>query len=268
MRIGYFQFNPSFKRPAENRKKVVKALSSVSADLIVLPELAFTGYNFSSRDELWPLAEYPEDSPAVFELAELCAKGGNYIVSGFAEKHGDNLYNAAILVGPNGLEYVYRTLHLFQNEKKIFSPGDQPLGVCRVNDAKIGIMICFDWIFPEVARTLALRGAQIICQPANLVLSLCQDAMITRCIENGVFGVTANRYGAEKSALGTLKFTGKSQIVNPKGELLNRSRAQKEDIFITDIDPAQANIKNITKLNHLMNDRRPEFYAPLCDQSK
>jgi len=128
----------------------------------------------------------------------------------------------------------------------------------------IGMMICFDWIFPEVARSLTLLGADIICHPSNLVLSYCQRSMITRCIENNVFAITCNRYGAERRPHGTLKFTGKSQVVAPRGKLIYRAKTQMDDLFITEIDPALARDKKMTELNDLVRDRRPEYYRKIC----
>ena len=125
------------------------------------------------------------------------------------------------------------------------------------------MMICFDWIFPETARILTLQGADIICHPSNLVLDYCQQSMLSRCIENMVFAVTANRFGSDIRSHGILKFTGKSQIVAPKGVLIHRALSQREDLFITEIDPALARNKRITPQNDLLADRRPGFYKTL-----
>lgn len=264
MKIGYYQFRPLFGKIQHNRDKVLRALKDVEADLIVLPELAFTGYYFRSRKEAQELAEDPAKSPTVESLLELCRERDFYLVTGFAEQRKDKTFNSSLLLGPEGIVHTYRKLHLFNEEKKWFDPGDTPLSVQEVRGAKIGIMVCFDWIFPEVTRTLAVLGAQIICHPSNLVLAYCQQTMLARCLENGVFAVTANRFGADKRPHGELKFTGKSQIVAPKGELLHRAHAQREALFITDIDPKLADEKNLTRMNQLMRDRRPEFYAPLA----
>jgi predicted amidohydrolase len=110
-------------------------------------------------------------------------------------------------------------------------------------------------------RTLALRGAEVVCQPSNLVLGFCQQAMLTRCLENAVFAVTANRFGIDRRPHGQIRFTGKSQIVAPGGELLHRAPAQREQLYIVEIDPRRARDKTITPLNDLLTDRRPEFYA-------
>jgi len=265
MKVGYYQFRPLFGKVRQNLKKVINALQDVKADLIVLPELAFTGYHFQSRNELKTLAEDPEKSSTVEALVELCQQNNIHLVTGFAEKNKDKIFNSALLIGPGGIEHTYRKLHLFNEEKKYFDEGDVPLQVNIVNDVKIGMLVCFDWAFPETMRALTLQGAEVIAHPSNLVLSFCQEAMITRCLENRVFAVTTNRFGSDKRPHGELKFTGKSQIVGPGGLLINRAVSQREALYITEIDPAQSRNKNITSLNDLIADRRPEYYQDLTN---
>lgn len=263
MKIGYYQFRPRFGQVNANVSKVIRALRQAKADLIVLPELPFSGYYFRDREEVKTLAEDPRRSSTVESLAALCRERKFYLVTGFAEKQKDKYFNSALLLGPEGIGHTYRKLHLFNEEKNWFDPGDTPLTAQEVRGAKIGIMVCFDWIFPEVARTLTLLGADIICHPSNLVLSYCQQSMLARCIENAIFAVTANRFGADKRPHGELRFTGKSQVVAPKGKLLHRAHSQREELFITEIDPGLAWDKKMTPLNDLLQDRRPAFYKPL-----
>lgn len=263
LRIGYYQFRPLFGQVRKNLGKVISALQDVEADLIVLPELPFTGYYFAGREEARILAEDPDDSSTVHSLRALCKEKDLYLVTGFAERKRDKVFNSALLIGPEGLVHTYRKLHLFNEEKNWFDAGDTPLALQEVRGARIGTMICFDWIFPEVARALAVQGAHIICHPSNLVLNYCQQTMLSRCLENSVFAITANRFGADKRPHGELKFTGKSQIVAPKGVLLHRAAAQREALYTTEIDPQRAEDKNITALNQMMDDRRPEFYGDL-----
>lgn len=260
LRIGYYQFRPVFGRMKKNLVKVMNALHEVNADVIVLPELPFTGYYFTDREEAIRLAEDPADSATVESLVALCKEKNIHLVTGFAERKADKCFNSALLIGPEGLQHTYRKLHLFNEEKNWFDPGDVSIQVQTVRDVKIGMMICFDWIFPEVMRTLALQGAQVVCHPSNLVMNYCQDAMRTRCIENMVFSVTANRIGSDKRPQGELKFTGQSQIIAPKGVVIHKAPSQKETLFVTEIDPDAALNKNISALNDLHNDRRPEFY--------
>ena len=263
MRIGYFQFRPTFGKVSQNLLKVTSALRGAEADLIVLPELAFTGYYFRDRSEVVALAEDPDDSPVIDCLHALCREKRMYVATGFTEKRRDKCFNSAVLIGPEGVIHVYRKMHAFLHEKDWFDPGDTLPQTFLIKDARVGMMVCFDWAFPEVARVLALRGADIICHPSNLVLSHCQSAMLTRCLENGVFAVTANRFGADKRPHGELKFTGRSQVVTPGGKLLHRGPPQRQELFVAEINPADARDKHITKLNDLLGDRRPEMYADL-----
>jgi len=264
LKIGFYQFRPLFGQVERNLQKVIGSLKQADADIIVLPELAFSGYYFRDRAETKALAEDPKSSTTVASLIALCKARDFFLVTGFAEKKRDKVFNSALLLGPPGLVHTYRKLHLFNEEKNWFDPGDTPLSIQKVRGANIGLMICFDWIFPEVTRTLMVLGADIICHPSNLVLSYCQSAMLTRCLENNLFAVTANRYGADKRPHGELRFTGKSQIVAPKGKLLHRAASQREELFITEIDLSMARDKKITGRNQLLQDRRPQFYRLLA----
>jgi len=262
MRAGYIQFAPRFGMVEENLQRALDLLAGEEIDIAVLPELPFTGYMFRDRRELALLADDPGRSVVVETLASFCASRDMHLVTGYAERSGDRIFNSALLVGPGGLEGRYRKLHLFNREKELFDPGDLPLGVFQVKDARIGMMVCFDWIFPEAARTLALRGADLLCHPANLVLPWCQRTMISRCIENRVFAVTANRTGTEDRREGPLTFTGCSQVAGPGGEILAASDGSAEEVRVVEIDPLAARDKWMTPGNHLFDDRRPEFYGP------
>ena len=137
------------------------------------------------------------------------------IVAGFAEQAVQGLYNSAAAVSAAGVIQVYRKTHLFADEKMLFLPGDTGFRIFEDAGARIGMMVCFDWYFPESARTLALAGVQIIAHPSNLVLPHCQIAMVTRCLENHVFAVTTNRFGIEALGDGrSLTFTGESQVLD------------------------------------------------------
>ncbi len=267
MKVGFLQFAPEFKAPEVNLTRIEEFISSIAADGLVLPELSTTGYAFNSKEELLPFAE-PIPGPTTERLTRFATAKGIWLVVGLAERDGDDIYNSSILISKDGKLHKYRKIHLFDREKLIFSPGNLPFQVIdiveaglnpaptRVCTVKIGLLICFDWIFPEAVRTLALKGAQIICHSANLVLPYCQPAMQTRAIENRVFIITANRTGEERS----LKFTGNSQVVNPKGEVLLKADAEEECVKVIEIDPAQALDKNVTEYNNVITDRRPEFY--------
>ena len=186
---------------------------------------------------------------------------GAFIVAGLAERVGKKAYNSAVLVGPKGLVGTYRKAHLFWDEKKIFARGDTPFKVYRAGKVRVGMMICFDWLFPEAARTLALLGADVICHPSNLVLPYCPAAMITRSLENRVFTITANRVGTEERVPGKkLKFIGSSQVTSPYGEVLVRAGSKKEEAASVEIDHLMARSKRITPLNDIFKDRRTDLF--------
>jgi len=255
------QFNPVFGDIKHNVAIVIQKLSSQKADLIVLPELFNTGYQFISKEEI---AELSEEIPSGFttqKLAELSRDKSIYIVAGLAEKHGDNFYNSAVLTGPEGFIGVYRKTHLFFEEKLWFLPGDTGFRVWETPIGNLGIMICFDWFFPESARTLALKGSDIIAHPSNLVLPYCPDAMVTRCLENRVLAVTANRTGVERrGGKKELKFIGSSEIVSPKGEILCRASREDEEYMQTQINIIEARDKYLNSFNNIFSDRREKLY--------
>ncbi|MFW9830131.1 MAG: nitrilase-related carbon-nitrogen hydrolase, partial [Candidatus Thorarchaeota archaeon] len=170
------------------------------------------------------------------------------------------IFNAAIIASNEGVIDTYRKIHLYYKEKLWFSPGSQPLRVIEINDVKIGIMICFDWIFPETARTLALNGADIIAHPSNLVLPYCQNAMVTRCLENRVFAITSNRIGEETRGSDNFLFTGKSQITSYNGEILSSAPSDEIYVDFVDIDIEKARDKRLNELNDIFKDRQPKYY--------
>lgn len=261
MRAGFYQFAPAFGDAASNLRKVQEALRSVEADLLVLPELMTTGYQFVSTEEALALAEEVPKGPATRLLAEIAADKSVYLVAGLAERAGDRVFNSAVLVSPRGHVGTYRKAHLFSEETLWFAPGTEGFSVWDIGSARVGLMICFDWIVPEAARTLALRGADLIAHPANLVLPYCPDAMVTRCLENRVWAVTANRIGAEeRGGKAPFRFIGRSEVVSPRGEILYRASTDQEELRVVEIDPAAARDKRLNPFNDLFAQRRPELY--------
>jgi len=154
----------------------------------------------------------------------------------------------------------YRKIHLFNREKLWFSGGNKAPEVFAVAGFRLGVMICFDWFFPETARTLALKGAQIIAHPSNLVMPYCQRSMPLRCLENRVFAITANRIGRETRGADDFLFTGASQITGHKGDILSQGPVDQPHIALVELDPTAADDKNLNDYNHLFNDRNPSFY--------
>lgn len=259
MKIAFVQMNCLFGQVETNLAKAKFFIESAEADLFVLPELFNSGYLFQSKQELHDLAE-PENGKTITFLAEMCQRKKCHIVAGFTEQANNTFYNSCALISPNGPLATYRKIHLFHTEKNWFTPGDKPFFIMDIGVAKIGMMICFDWIFPESMRSLALLGADVICHPANLVLPYCQKAMVTRCLENNAFAVTANRIGSDKRDKTSIDFTGQSQITGPRGDILASASVDEEDVRVVDIDISAARDKQLNPQNNLFDDRRPDMY--------
>lgn len=272
MRVGFFQFAPRHGAVRANLDRIAQALSTAEADLIVLPELCTTGYLFASRSEIAALAEPVPNGPTCTAMATLSRNTGTAIVWGMAQSAGERIFNSAVMVTPQGEFHVYHKAHLFVDEKDLFDRGDTPFPVFDLSfpsptgrgkgeGVKLGMLVCFDHFFPEAARSLALRGAQIICHPSNLVLEYAHTNSITRAVENRVFWVLANRTGSETLGEKTLTFNGRSQIVAPNGRLLTCAGPESDEILIVEIDPTDALNKKVTPKNDLFLDRRTDLYS-------
>ncbi|KKK42872.1 MAG: (R)-stereoselective amidase [Candidatus Lokiarchaeum sp. GC14_75] len=259
MKVGYIQTSPIFGKKERNFDQIEKLLANIKADLIVLPELFATGYTFISKEEAMSFAEKSNGNTGQF-LVEIAKKSGAVVVGGYIEKEDKNIYNSAMIVSSKGVIDSYRKIHLYFKEKLWFSPGDKKIEVFEIDGAKIGIMICFDWIFPETARTLSILGADIIAHPSNLVLPYCQKAMVTRCLENRVFAITANRIGKEIRGEDNFNFTGASQITSYNGKILSSAPTNKPFVDFAEVDLKKSRDKKLNRFNNLIKDRRKEMY--------
>ena len=261
LRLAIGQLNPQVGDTDENIVRVRNILEEAKrtySDVLVLPELCNSGYMFQIKEEAVASSETIPDGPMCEELRKW-SEHGRLVVAGICEKGDGGLYNSAVAFNDGKYLTTYRKIHLFLNEKDWFLPGENEPPIIHFREYIFGIMICFDWAFPEVARILTLKGAQVLLHPANLVLPYCQDAMITRSIENRVFTATANRAGEERD----VKFSGASQITDPKGDRLVQMSSEEIGIRTADLDPALANDKAITERNDVIKDRKPKLYFRL-----
>ena len=209
-------------KPQQNIERMLGKLDDAAAQgatLIVYPECAVTGYCFESLEEALPHGEsVPGES--VVAMAERCGRHGVFVVYGTLERAGDQLYNAAVCVGPDGLVAAYRKVHLPHLGVDFFTtPGDDPWKVYSTGDLNIGINICYDSSFPEAARVLALAGADLIVLPTNFPSGaecMLGHAIHTRAMENAVFYAAVNRVGIERG----FRFLGRSKICDPDGRTL------------------------------------------------
>ncbi len=265
VRLAVGQMDPMIGDMKGNMKKMQEILVSASdnnVDVLVLPELINSGYVFDSQDEANSLSEQIPDGDFSNALQKW-SEGGGLVVAGLCEMSDGKLYNSAAVFGNGRHLTTYRKIQLFNREKEWFLPGNEEPPVIVHNGYRFGVMVCFDWVFPEISRILALKGAQAILHPANLVLPFCPAAMITRSIENRVFTATSGRTGEERD----VRFIGGSQITTPKGELLSRMDEGHSGLLWADVELTEADNKSLTKRNDVFTDRRPELYSRITDVS-
>jgi 5-aminopentanamidase len=268
MLVAAAQIEPKLAEPERNLEACLARLeeaAAAGAELLVLPECAIPGYMFESAEEALPFAEeVPGPSSEVLERES--RRLGMHVVCGLLERDGDTLRNAAVLVGPDGLVGTYRKTHLpFLGVDRFVFPGDE-LTVYDTPLGRIGVEICYDLRFPEVTRTLALRGADIVAHPTNFpIAAKLQTELITvaRAAENRIYLLTANRVGKERSG----EFCGWSQIVDPYGTRLAEAGETEEALLVADVDVEKARDKDYVIPGeyelYLFGHRRPELYGLL-----
>ena len=273
MLVAVAQIEPQLGEKERNLAMCVARMeeaAAAGAQLLVLPECAIPGYMFDSGEEAMPYAE-EIPGPTTEALERESARLGLYVVCGLLELDGDALRNAAVLVGPDGLIGTYRKTHLpFLGVDRFVTPGDE-LKVFDTALGRIGLIICYDLRFPEVTRTLALRGADMVALPTNFPMAAkIQTELITvaRAAENRIYLLTANRVGKERWG----EFCGWSQIVDPFGKRLAEADEHEETLLVGDVDLEKARDKDYVIPGeyelYLFGHRRPELYGTLVEETQ
>ena len=218
IRLGVAQYEPRIAQldwNLEQLESVLRDATKKDIEVLVLPELANSGYVFQTIEELESSSEEIPSGPFSRRLRDW-SKENRLVCSGVAQRSESGFFNSAVVFANGKHHATYDKIHLFSHEPEWFELGNKEPPVVEWNGHRFGVMICFDWAFPETARILALKGAQVILHPSNLVFQHCQNAMVTRSLENRIFSATSNRIGEERGVL----FTGVSQITAPNGDLL------------------------------------------------
>jgi predicted amidohydrolase len=259
--IAALQFKPAFLDVTENVGRLSSSIREIQADFYLLPELCTTGYFFKDRKQAFAHSE-TSDGPFCSTIQSLAEERKAVIIAGFVERDENVLYNSSIIAIPGKQREIYRKIHLFAEEKTIFAPGNSGFFVSEYKGICFATMICYDWRFPESVRTLALKGAQIVFHPSNLVAqpSMWGPVMRTRSLENKVYTVTANRTGSDYRGEEVLTFHGCSQITNVNGDVLAQADEEFEGWITAVIDPDKSLKKSFSKWNDIFSDRRPETY--------
>lgn len=273
VKIAGVQMDPKIGKNKENLEKILaksREAAGNGASLVVFPECALSGYMYSGCLEAAPYAE-TVPGPATDELALVCRELQIYIVMGLLEKAGNKCYNAAVLVGPEGLIGRYRKNHLpYLGVDRYVDPGDEPFRVYRTAVGNIGLFICYDCTFPESARVMALQGAEILALPTNWPqgrMKVPQFVVPTRAFENKVHLVAVDRVGTERGA----KFLGLSKIVNAWGDTLAEAGQVEEEVIFGEVNLSDAREKHvIIKPGEFeadfVHDRKPELYGKITDK--
>jgi predicted amidohydrolase len=247
-------------------REAIEAAAAGGAELIVLPELTPTGYVFRDAAEARVNAE-TSDGPTSREWQELAARHGVVIVGGFCEiGPGDTLFNSALIIDRGQLLATYRKAHLWDDEKRIFAPGDQRPPVLDTSVGRIATMICYDLEFPEWMRLAALAGAELLAAPTNWPLGARPNGerpmevvrVQASASVNRIFIVAADRCGEERG----VDWVGGTVIVDPDGfPLAGPVAGDDERIVYADVDLRRARDKKISPQNDVLADRRVDLYS-------
>lgn len=269
-KIAAVQMDCRFTDKRHNLEHIRARLAEAAgqgARLVVFPECALTGYAFESKEEAWPHAETLPGPTTEILLAD-CRRLGAWAVVGLLERDDELLFNACVLLGPQGQTAGYRKIHRpCLGVDRFTAPGNRPFAVHDLGGLRVGMNICYDGSFPESARVLTLLGADLVVLPTNWPDGARRTAeylVAARALENHVYYAAVNRVGAE----GGFHFIGQSRIADTTGDLLAASRGDGEEILFADIDPERARRKRVVHIPgryeiDRVGDRRPEMYGPL-----
>ena len=271
IKVAGVQMNVDFADAAANLKRMSAALETTTTEgawLTVFPECTTTGYCFDSLEEAKTVAE-PIDGRTMAEVVQLCGKFETRIIYGFLESVGEKIFNSLALVDSTGVLGTYRKVHLpFLGVDRFTTPGDC-FDVVSLPQIRIGMNICYDSSFPEAARVLALKGADLICLPTNWPPTSGRTSEFipnARALENHVYFMAINRIGTERG----FQFIGNSKICDPGGAELASAMHDGEAILYAEIDPELARQKHRVAIPgahevHRMNDRHPIAYGSITD---
>jgi predicted amidohydrolase len=260
MYLSVIQFETIFNNKENNCKKILSYINEIDSDILVFPELATSGYYFTDINQLSKIAE-KFDGNTRKKVQKLSTDLDKIVVYGFPEIYKGKIYNSAAIIFPKPeLSSIYRKTHLFYKERFVFEEGNTGFNVIEYNGLKLGTMICYDWRFPEAARTLSIKGADLIVCPSNLVTGVWQNVMSSRALENKVYIAVSNKIGTESNDKDKLLFNGESAIYSYDGSYIAKAGKDEEEFITAEIIPSKTRNKSFNEINDIFKDRRPQFY--------
>jgi predicted amidohydrolase len=272
-------------------ERVLKAIASwceraaaEKAELLLFPELVVQGH---CTPNTWQLAEAVPEGPSVRRLIELARKYRQVLCVGMSEKERDIVYNTQVLVGPNGYIGKQRKLHLSRDEVNFYK-GGREITVFDVGPCKVGIIICYDNQFPEIARVLALRGAEVLLMPHAARMKMWQDTAESEAVarryshdyfklhgmrarENACFAVFTDQAGRAgyvdsypRDHPNQPHHAGAALVFDPDGHLLASTQEEqiREEMVVATLDTALL-ARQRALPNYTLRTRRPELFGEL-----
>ena len=265
--VALCQLAPTIGDVEANRARILAAVHAAKdegADVVVLPELATSGYVFEDEAEARRLAE-PAVGPTTKAVHDLAASLDLTVVVGLPELWGGRLFNSAVVVDRTGVRATYRKVHLWGRESQVFSPGDDPAPVVDMGWGRLALLICYDLEFPEWVRRAALSGAELVCAPTNWPdegrpegeRPVEMVTVLAAAAANRIFIAACDRVGAERGT----QWVGGSVLAGPDGyPLATADLTQREQHLLARCDLLQARDKTVGAYNDRFADRRIDLY--------
>lgn len=269
--VAGIQMEPHIGDPDGNRERscaLISQAADAGARLVVLPEATSAGYVFADRAEAYAAAEDVPGGPVVSAWAALAARRRVWIAAGVIERDGHEVYNSAVLLGPDGVVGLFRKTHLWNDEQRIYGRSQLGFPVFDTELGRIGLAICYDAWFPETFRSVALQGADLLALPSNWVPVPGQPAdaplmanlmCMTGAHSNKLYVVGVSRVGAERG----VPFVGGSLVVGPDGwPLAGPASLTEETTVYAVIDPVGTRrARADDPFNQPLKDRREDAYV-------
>lgn len=265
-------------------ENIAKASSGVrdaaarGATVVCLPELFGSRYFCQVQDPAYFELAEPSDGRTVTSMEQLAKELGVTILAGFFEYRAPGLcHNSLAVLGPAGTLGLYRKMHIPQDpqfeEKFYFTPGDTGFMAIQSPECVVGPLICWDQWYPEAARLTAMQGAEVLFYPTAIgwmpeekaehgenQRSAWQTIQRAHAIANGVFTVSVNRVGVEKSPAGEIEFWGHSFVCAPSGEVIAQA-GLGEEVLVVDCNLEQ--LHHTRRIWPFLRDRRIDAYGSL-----
>ena len=246
----------------------IRRAAAAGARLVVLPEASSAGYVFADRTEAARYAEPVPAGPTSTAWAALAAELDLWIVGGVTEREGERVYNAAVVLGPDGHLGTYRKAHLWNDEQRIYDRNTEGFPVFDTPLGRIGVGICYDAWFPEMFRSAAVQGADLLVLPSNWVPvpgqpgtgpAMAHLMCMTGAHCNQYFVAGVSRIGVERGQ----EFVGRSVLVGPDGwPLAGPASRDREELVLAEVDLiGTRRQRRENPFNQPLADRRTDLYA-------